>query len=196
MYLISPQVGKFERSWAYWDGAFSYAELKKLDALGTKLSLGTAVTGGATEGEALTDIRDSTVGWIKAEGDNLPLYEKFTGIVKEVNEKYFGFDLSGFVDDLQYTIYDANKGPQHYDWHIDSFGPGKPPRKLSFSVQISDSMDYEGGELWVHGYRREALPKVQGRVYFFPSFTLHRVTPVTKGIRTALVGWVSGPEFR
>jgi PKHD-type hydroxylase len=30
----------------------------------------------------------------------------------------------------------------------------------------------------------------------FPSFVLHRVTPVTKGTRYSLVAWVSGPPFK
>jgi len=31
---------------------------------------------------------------------------------------------------------------------------------------------------------------------FFPSYTLHEVTPVTKGTRYTLVGWVHGPAFK
>ena len=30
----------------------------------------------------------------------------------------------------------------------------------------------------------------------FPTYWLHRVTPVTKGTRDAVVGWVHGPSFR
>lgn len=30
----------------------------------------------------------------------------------------------------------------------------------------------------------------------FPSYTMHRVTPVTRGVRKALVAWVNGPDFR
>ncbi|MFT5169261.1 MAG: PKHD-type hydroxylase [Saprospiraceae bacterium] len=30
----------------------------------------------------------------------------------------------------------------------------------------------------------------------FPSFIIHRVTPITKGTRQSIVGWVSGPPYR
>ena len=35
-----------------------------------------------------------------------------------------------------------------------------------------------------------------GDVVVFPSFTLHQITPITKGIRYSLVSWVSGPSWR
>jgi hypothetical protein len=34
-----------------------------------------------------------------------------------------------------------------------------------------------------------------GTVIVFPSYLAHCVTPVTKGVRWALVGWVHGPSF-
>jgi len=30
----------------------------------------------------------------------------------------------------------------------------------------------------------------------FPSHVLHRVTPVTRGVRRSLVGWIGGPHPR
>ena len=38
--------------------------------------------------------------------------------------------------------------------------------------------------------------KARGALIVFPSFVLHRVVPVTSGIRKSLVVWVAGPEFR
>ena len=35
-----------------------------------------------------------------------------------------------------------------------------------------------------------------GRVVAFPSYVLHRITPVTLGVRRSLVAWISGPRFR
>jgi PKHD-type hydroxylase len=29
----------------------------------------------------------------------------------------------------------------------------------------------------------------------FPSYTLHRVTPVTEGTRYSMVGWITGKPF-
>jgi predicted 2-oxoglutarate/Fe(II)-dependent dioxygenase YbiX len=36
----------------------------------------------------------------------------------------------------------------------------------------------------------------RGTVIAFPSYVLHRVTPIESGVRKALVVWVAGPEFR
>jgi PKHD-type hydroxylase len=38
--------------------------------------------------------------------------------------------------------------------------------------------------------------KKKGSVLLFPSWILHRVTPVTKGVRKSIVVWVTGPKFR
>ena len=43
--------------------------------------------------------------------------------------------------------------------------------------------------------KEEKAPKKRGQMVIFPSETIHRVTPVTKGIRKSIVGWVIGPPF-
>ena len=42
----------------------------------------------------------------------------------------------------------------------------------------------------------EYMPREQGQIIVFPSYTLHEVTPITKGTRYSLVSWVSGPSFK
>jgi PKHD-type hydroxylase len=74
-----------------------------------------------------------------------------------------------------------------------------PPRKLSLSLQLSDAAQYEGGALQLYGAsngRIETAPRTRGTVIAFPSYVLHRVTPVTKGTRKAVIAWCSGPKFR
>jgi PKHD-type hydroxylase len=63
-----------------------------------------------------------------------------------------------------------------YDWHYD-FGPAKPTRKLSISIQLSDSADYDGGDLeLMFGNVPTKLDRTRGAFIIFPSFMLHRVT--------------------
>jgi PKHD-type hydroxylase len=70
-------------------------------------------------------------------------------------------------------------------------------RKLSLSVQLSEPEDYEGGSLLLYnGEEPMTLPKTRGTGLFFPSYSLHEVTPVTKGIRYSLVAWFLGPRFK
>jgi PKHD-type hydroxylase len=41
-----------------------------------------------------------------------------------------------------------------------------------------------------------AVPKKKGAVVLFPSFILHRVTPVTSGLRRSAVLWVGGSHYK
>ena len=120
------------------------------------------------------------------------LYE----IVNEINATEYGFDIYNYAH-LQYTVYDeSNKG--HYDWHKDDsiVGKGIMRRKLSVSVQLSDSHEYEGGDFEMQGMKLPESLRKKGTVLVFPSYELHRVTPVTKGTRKSLVAWFVGPLWR
>lgn len=69
-------------------------------------------------------------------------------------------------------------------------------RKLSMSLQLSDPNDYEGGELLLHlSHNPTVISKQKGMMVFFPSHTLHEVTPVTKGERYSLVAWIHGSKL-
>ncbi len=79
-----------------------------------------------------------------------------------------------------------------YGWHMDT-GPGSADlRKLSASVQLSAPEDYDGGDLEIWG--SPAIDRAQGTAVVFPSYQLHRVRPVTRGVRRSLVAWATGSE--
>jgi len=94
---------------------------------------------------------------------------------------------------LQYAIY--NKGG-HFDWHIDHVKrpPGsKVERKSAAIVQLSDSSEYEGGNLEInYNGKISSIEKKKGLVTILPIDMPHRVTEVTKGIRKSLVIWALG----
>ena len=70
------------------------------------------------------------------------------------------------------------------------------PRKLTLVLQLSDPSEYEGGELQsLTSLQPGTVNKKKGIIAAFPSWTLHQVTPVTKGVRKTLVIWVAGPQF-
>jgi len=111
--------------------------------------------------------------------------------------KKFRFDVEATVEPLKYLVY---RSGQHFNtWHIDTGDHEVPDyllrRKLSMSVELSPRGSYKGGILKVvPGYVTSNPP--QGWAAIFPSFFLHCVTPVTQGVRHALVNWISGPPFR
>ena len=77
-------------------------------------------------------------------------------------------------------------------------------RKISVTINLNKPGDYDGGNLKFDygphaGKERfheceEIRP--QGSIIFFPSYTYHQVTPITRGTRYSLVLWVCGKPFR
>lgn len=76
-------------------------------------------------------------------------------------------------------------------------GVGISNRKLSVVLQLSNPNEYEGGELQMNtGGSIINVPKEKGLICFFPSFVLHRVTPLSSGLRRSLVTWLCGVNLR
>jgi PKHD-type hydroxylase len=80
---------------------------------------------------------------------------------------------------------------QTYGLHVDDAIMGGLRTDLSFTLFLSDLADYEGGALEIEDdYAPREVRLNAGDVILYPSTTLHRVTPVTRGERLAVVGWV------
>jgi PKHD-type hydroxylase len=98
----------------------------------------------------------------------------------------FELEVGPLGEAIQVLRYD--EGGHFAMWHTDA---GVDARRLvSMSVELSQRTDYEGGELEVAPDlvgRARTLPR--GSAQLFPSRALHRVTPVTRGTRWALVAW-------
>ncbi len=123
------------------------------------------------------------------------LNTKLLKIITKVNQDYYKFNIEAFAEPPNLMRYDAeNSG--HYDYHLD-IGAAKPNcwRKLSYSLILNDA--YEGGKLEFKTGRGivEYSPTV-GRMILFPSYLLHKVNPVTSGVRWVLVGWAHGASFQ
>jgi PKHD-type hydroxylase len=58
-------------------------------------------------------------------------------------------------------------------------------------LQLSDPSEYGGGVLQIKTKDKEVIDvmKRKGMVTSFPVDTLHKVTPVTSGIRKTLIMW-------
>ena len=106
----------------------------------------------------------------------------------------------GFEINSRESVQFAHYGPgQHYDWHVDTFllSPGTTfDRKVTVVCLMSDTSEFEGGELWLKFLGEYTGPLVKGSVIAFPSFVEHRVTPVTSGLRATATMWLTGPKFK
>lgn len=193
-FLPSPDLAYNYTLHAWWENAFTEQELDAICDMGERRSLKESQVGMA-EGKIFKELRTSINSWIEPEGW---LADRLEHVARNLNGQYFGLDLWGFGENFQYTVYKYKKKEEaHYTWHMDT-GPGPgTPRKLSMVLQLSDPSDYEGGDLeLMTGSTPIVVEKRRGIIHAFPSYVLHRVTPVTKGIRRTLVVWISGPRFR
>ena len=175
----------------FFEDVFSDKEIEEIKELAMKYPAEVAGVGQDESVRTQDGVRKSSVRWMR----NAPywLYERLFECVNEANEQMWHFTLNGAREVIQYTEYPPNGG--HYDWHMDCGHGIQMQRKISITVQLND--DYEGGdlELW-RGQNPQRALKKKGAVVVFPSYMLHRVSPVTKGIRNSLVLWIGGDHYR
>ena len=123
------------------------------------------------------------------------MYKDIEKIMKATNGNHFGFDGMQITELAQYTEYPSGG---FYDWHMDSdvhFAHEPPVRKISMTCLLSHESEFEGGELQIEKEKNK-VKLVQGQAVFFASFLLHRVAPVTRGVRKSLVMWFGGPPLK
>tara|TARA_R100000152_G_C6702383_1_gene131645 strand:+ start:38 stop:616 length:579 start_codon:yes stop_codon:yes gene_type:complete len=173
--------------YAYSDNFLSAKECEDIIKQGKSKKL----QKGNTSNNNINKSRRSNISWLSPTG-NFHLYRKLTDKIIHLNKKYFGFDLYGLTEGLQFTNYKAPSGK--YDSHVDRCF-GSQIRKLSVVILLSDN--FEGGDFEIIcGDKPEKLEMKKGKLFLFPSFILHRVKPITKGERNSLVAWVTGPNFK
>lgn len=197
-FLPSPSFGAGEANVATWKDGFSSEDVKKIVELGQARVPGKAIIGGYSPDQNYSHVRRSLTSWIESSSETDWIYQRLSNIARNLNGQHFRFDLWGFGEHLQFTEYHG-EDEGHYTWHIDSgvSGGNYGPRKLSVVLQLSDPSEYEGGNLQVQlGNEPQTISKSLGLVAVFPSFVLHRVTPVTSGVRRTLVAWLTGPALR
>lgn len=192
----SPNLAYLHLSnYATWENAFSDEELNKIIMIGESLNKIDATVGTGADSKVSEDTRKSQISWISLNNDTSFIYDRIGYVARQLNGQFFGFNLYGFVEDLQYTTY----RPQgdFYSWHMDTNDGHSAPRKLSLVLQLSDPTEYDGGELQtMTAAEPTTIPKKKGLIVAFPSFIVHRVKPVTRGVRRSLVVWLTGERFK
>lgn len=136
--------------------------------------------------------RRSEIRWLSRDSAS-PLawvYPRVTRMMLAANDKVWGYAPTE-LEKIQIGTYSADeKG--YYDWHVDrstSAGGDDVDRVLSGSIQLTSGDAYEGGALQLGAL---VAPRDQGSLVIFPSYAMHSVRPVTKGVRVSLVLWLRG----
>jgi PKHD-type hydroxylase len=199
IYPIPPRNIPGKDHLAYWEGFLSDEDINLLLAQPEWLNLQAGCVGGGGDATVINDsVRASQVAWIGMKPEVAHIWDKLATATAEINRQFFHFDLTGFYEPMQLGLY-TEQQQGHYNWHIDAAPSDRnTPRKLSMAMLLSDPSEFEGGEFQVKTTTDEVqtLECKKGRAWFFPSYTLHRVAPVTKGMRRSLVLWIGGPAFR
>ncbi|HTH44416.1 MAG TPA: Fe2+-dependent dioxygenase [Oxalicibacterium sp.] len=94
-------------------------------------------------------------------------------------------------------LFNRYEGGEHYGFHIDGSVRAIPGSNLSLRTDLSCTLflcepeEYEGGELIVadtYGEHEVKLPA--GDMILYPSSSLHKVEPVTRGARVCSFFWI------
>jgi len=129
--------------------------------------------------------------------DEVSKIKNFKKTIYWINREVFGFDLYQNIDDN--FIHNTYKKECQYEWHFD----GEPytknyTSKLTVLINLSDKK-YSGGEFYLFDGAKPLMIKEfekAGSLIMFPSYFLHKVTPVTKGERKSGTIFMTGPWWR
>ncbi len=167
--------------------AFTAAECDAIVALGEDKAgegapvwtdLGYAVDAAARNAETVLRHR---------EAETASLFARLDALFAAAGEE-LGIPVGPLTEPVQILRYDV--GSHFRTWHTDCGLDRIETRRLSASVELSGPDEHEGGLLEIAPDRMggpRTLPR--GGAVFFPSRALHHVTPVTRGVRRALVAW-------
>lgn len=186
--------------WQMFSGAL---DERTCDAIITECEYYQPVKAGVGLDEtARTDksVRESEIRWInKSDINSKFIADIIYHYVMEANRNAFSVDVS-YLNDIQYTKY-FGKDKGFYTNHCDTFWANNNnsyDRKLSVTIQLSDSDEYEGGDFIFDNHENPPAEELRkkGTVLVFLSPIYHQVKPVTSGERKSLVAWVEGPKWR
>jgi predicted 2-oxoglutarate/Fe(II)-dependent dioxygenase YbiX len=176
--------------WHFADAMTPDAAKKLIDSLEAQTQGEEAKIGMGVDGIVDKEIRD-------VKRVTLPSYRgigaTMVGLGMAANHQAWKFDVT-HSNQTDYLKYDKDG---HYHAHVDTFmNPGDPQcRKLTVLMFLND--DFEGGRLFLqNGHNKIYPPQGAGTCLVFPSFMLHGVEPVTRGIRRSIVTWLVGPWFK
>jgi len=123
---------------------------------------------------------------------NVGIGATLTATGLNANNYWWQYNIT-HANQTEFLIYKPNG---HYNPHVDTFHiHGNETRKLTVLAFLND--DYEGGKFFLNSHGTIKYPKQsKGTVLVFPSYMIHGVEPVTKGVRYSCVTWLVGPYFK
>ena len=169
--------------------AFTADECARIVALGETAGLVPATVYGGDGTQVDSSARNAATSHHERTEATAWLHDRLDRLFAEAAAA-LGVAVAPMNEPLQIVRYD--EGGHFQMWHSDAGFDAQGRRLLSVSVELSPLGDHEGGDLQIVPSVMGARTLEQGGARFFFSRALHRVTPVTRGTRWALVNW-TGP---
>jgi len=167
------------------DAAKKLIESLESQAQGEEAKIGMGVNG--VLNKKVRDVKRVTLPSYRGIGATM------VGLGMAANHQAWKFDIT-HSNQTDYLKYDVDG---HYHAHVDTFISPEDTKCRKLTVLIFLNDDFEGGKLFLqNGHKKIYPPQSAGTCLVFPSFILHGVEPVTKGIRRSIVTWLVGPWFK
>lgn len=126
--------------------------------------------------------------------DSFP-FNLFRDAIISANIEFYNFQLLGMLDNDFPQVVKYSKG-DFYNLHSE-LNPGLTTRKLSFLINLSDPLDYEGGEIeFLNTEMDHDAINVPGTMLVFPSFTVFKIRPIKKGKKFIVSGSIHGDSLK
>ncbi|RDI27306.1 PKHD-type hydroxylase [Pseudacidovorax intermedius] len=126
-----------------------------------------------------------------------PVAQELGGVIREALARHPQFFSAALPLRVVPPMFNRYEGGETYGLHVDGSvrslpgGGGQLRTDLSCTLFLCDPQDYDGGELEVvdtYGTHEVKLPA--GDLVLYPSSSLHRVQPVTRGARVCSFFWL------
>ena len=181
MSLVSPLY--------YWETIYTPPEIKKINKCLAKDFATGDFQKGAQDVVKTSKVRG--VSW----GKSKKYLQSFYDRILLSNDHVFGFKLFPLTD-YEYLLHNTYEKGKEYQWHLDGNKLGPSDIKITALLNLSPG-PYKGGGLEIAASNPVPVPELDepGIMVMFPSFFLHRVTPILEGTRTSLALLLVGPKL-
>jgi len=162
---------------------------EELDTVVAKVSTAEFVDGKTTAGWHAKLVKQNAQA-----KPNIPEVEAARNIIGAALKRNALFQMAVRPKTMRPLLFNRYENGMSYGAHVDNALMGDRDQMrsdISMTLFLSDSATYTGGELVIEETQGEQALKLEaGSMVIYPSTTLHRVEPVTTGVRLAAVTWI------
>ncbi|MEB3210578.1 MAG: Fe2+-dependent dioxygenase [Leptolyngbyaceae bacterium] len=161
-----------------------------VEAIRLKLETESFVDGRTTAGRYARDVKQN-----QQLSSTSQSAEEIKGAIAQAIQNHPLIQIAARPKTMRPVMISRYQSGMTYGSHVDNalMGNGSTMMRtdLSMTLFLSDPSSYDGGELVIESHQGEQEIKLDaGSAVLYPSSTLHRVEPVTRGVRLAAITWI------